>query len=137
MRFSNFITDEKREDEGVWEPIHGPDGDTAELLVGRLGSNASQALFRRLREKRSRGFRGDSLPESVEDEIMIEVLSRTVLLDWRGLKDDDDQEIPYSPEKARELLRVKDFRAVVVQIASDADLYRAERTESGKKPSKK
>ncbi len=148
MRFSEYLTDETLEEEGVWMRLRRGD---CEVLVARAGNSKHEDLVRKLRKKHGRGFRGDELPPEIEEQIALEALSRTILLGWRpvrdedgnevpgsGMLDDDDQPIPYSHDKARELLRrSRDFRLEITQIATEMECYKGEEVEAGKKRSKK
>lgn len=135
MRFSEYQTDQTLEEEGVWVGLRKGD---AEVLVARAGNSQHEALVRRLRKKHGRGFRNDELPREVEEQIALDALSRTILLGWRGIEDDDGKEIPYTPEKARELLKLsRDFRLEVTQIATEMEVFRKEEQEEAKKSSKK
>lgn len=135
MRFSEYVTDAALEEEGVWMRLRKGD---AEVLVARAGNKQHEDLVRRLRKKHGQGRRGDELPRDVEEAIALEALSRTILLGWKGIEDDDGVEIPYSPEKARELLKLsRDFRIEVTEIATEMEVYRREEAEAGKGRSKK
>lgn len=148
MRFSEYVTDTTLEEEGVWIKLRRGD---AEVLVARAGNSKHDELVRRLRKKHARGFRGDELPREIEESIALEALAKTILLGWRGVTDesgadvpgsgildDNDQPIPYSPEKARELLKLsRDFRLEITEIATEMEVYKREEVEAGKKPSKK
>ncbi len=57
------------------------------------------------RENKIRTEMGFEITPSDNDRILSECLLETVLLDWKGLKETDDSpEIPFSKDKARELL---------------------------------
>lgn len=134
MDFEVYCTDPELEEEGVWMRLRKGD---AEVLVARAGNSKHEDLVRRLRRKHARGFRGEELPPEVEEAIALEALSKTILLGWRGIKA-GGEEVAYSPEKARELLkRSRDFRLEVTQIATEMEVFKKEETEEGKKPSRK
>jgi hypothetical protein len=141
MRFSEYLTDPTLEEEGVWVRLRKGD---AEVLVARAGNSKHEELVRRLRKKHGRGFRGDELPQEVDDSIALEALSKTILLDWRGIEGpipgvcEDEGDVPYSTDTARALLKLsRDFRLEVTQIATEMEVFRREEQEAGKKPSRK
>lgn len=141
MRFTEYLTDEKLEEEGVWMRLRRGD---AEVLVARAGNSRHEDLVRRLRKKHTRGFRGDDLPPEVEEAIALEALSKTILLGWRGIEGpipgihEAEGEVPYTTENARALLKLsRDFRLEVTQIATEMEVFKREEQEEGKKPSKK
>lgn len=62
-------------------------------------------------------------------EIQNKIAAKYLLLDWRGLQDDEGNEILYSPEKALELLNdpeMADFRELIMSLASEQELFRKE-----------
>ncbi|MFZ8393380.1 hypothetical protein ACO1MB_14085, partial [Staphylococcus aureus] len=62
-------------------------------------------------------------------------LAKTVLLDWQNLKL-NGQEVPYSEAQALQILndpKLADFRDQVVDLASDAELFREEHLEQAEK----
>ena len=62
-------------------------------------------------------------------EIQNKIAAKYLLLDWRNLIGDDDQPIPYSPEKALELLNdpeMADFRELILNLSSESELFRKE-----------
>jgi hypothetical protein len=141
MRFSEYLTDPTLEEEGVWVRLRKGD---AEVLVARAGNSKHEELVRRLRKKHGRGFRGNELPQEVDDSIALEALSGTILLGWRGIEGpipgvyEDEGEVPYSTDTARALLKLsRDFRLEVTQIATEMEVFRREEQEAGKKPSRK
>src|SRR5690349_22729253 len=62
------------------------------------------------------------------DEIMIEVAAQAILVGWRGLTD-GGKEVPYSVEKSRELLKMKDFRDRISELAKTQEIYRRDMVE--------
>jgi hypothetical protein len=121
MDFATFRTDETAENEGVWIDI-GPD---CALLIGRLASKRHSECFRRMTSAPSikKALDANSLSAEESARIQGEVLAETILLGWRGLQE-NGAEIPYSKEKARELLTVKDFRALVQDEAAKQSNFR-------------
>jgi hypothetical protein len=141
MRFSEYLTDPSLEEEGVWVRLRKGD---AEVLVARAGNSKQEELSRRLRKKHGRGFRGEELPQEIEEAIVLEVMSKAILLDWKGIEGpipgvhEDEGEVPYSHDNARALLKLsRDFRLEITQIATEMEIYRQEEQEEGKKLSKK
>ena len=64
-------------------------------------------------------------------------MAETVLLGWDGLEE-DGKAVPYSiVEAERVMIDYPDFRDIVMDIASDLDMYRAAQDEETAKNSKK
>lgn len=136
MDLNRFKADTTLEDEGVWVPIDTDGG--AELKVARIGNRRyRETMARRLKPYR-RAIRAGTLDDSVTERITAEVLAETVLLDWRGLER-DGQNLPYSASTAAELLKdagYKDFRDLIVEMASDLENYRERDLEEAEKNSR-
>lgn len=111
-----FETSEKHESGGVWVDI----GDGTSLKVARLGNKLhSEAMRAMLAPFKNRP------QEVVPQELINDVLARTILISWEGVTE-DGADVPYSHEKAVEYLSMKDFRDRVIRIAGDMETYRAE-----------
>lgn len=121
-----FNTDADKEVRGVELHI----GDDFYVRVARTGNAAAQRMFRELTSdpqfaaSRRAGFLS---PEKL-DEVAIQVFAATILVGWRGLTE-NGKEIPYSVEKAKELLQMKDFFALVKEFADTQENYRREAVE--------
>lgn len=86
--------------------------------------------------------RRDELPDDADDEsaalskavsaskMLCECIAQTIIRDWRGLEGDDGEPVPYSPEKAAELLgnpAYEDFTAWVVEQSMQRSRFSADR----------
>lgn len=135
MDLTRFKADPQLEDEGVWTSIDAGTG--ARIKIARIGNRRyREAMTRRLKPYR-RALRNGTLDERVTEQITAEVLAETVLLDWQGLTDGGTP-LTYSAEAARNLLcdaRFKDFRDLVVEMASDLELYRQQDLRDAEKNS--
>ena len=63
---------------------------------------------------------------------MKEAVARTVIRDWEGLHDDDDEEIPYTPMMALEILMnpaFEDLFGDIMEAAEDRSNFRSEEIE--------
>jgi len=62
-------------------------------------------------------------------QIQNKCIAKHILLDWKNLVGDDGVEIPYSSEKALELLNdpeMADFRETILNLSSEQELFRKE-----------
>lgn len=84
---------------------------------------------------RNRKIGGRPIPAEM-DRIMTALLRETCLLDWGGLEGDDGAAIPYSKDKANELLsdpQYRNFRDAVIWASSVvADVHAADVEEVAK-----
>lgn len=120
-----FSTDTELELNGVWVEI----GDGTTLCVARLYNDRYNEALRGAMKPHKRQV----LDNESSLEIMISVEARTVLLGWEGVTEDDGKDVPYSIEKAKEYLHVRDFRKLVLEIAGSMETYKAQEREDGEK----
>ena len=117
--FSSFATDITLENEGKWFPM----SKTAQVKVARTGN----AKYQELLQAKLKEAHLDSMPDKEANEvaegIVIEVMARTVLLDWKGLTY-QGKEAPVGVEMATTFLKVKDFRKKIAELASNLDSFR-------------
>ena len=100
MKFSSFATDLNLEESGVWVDL----GDGARLKLARIGNPAYKKLMReKLKPYRTQAARA-GISEDKFTEMTCDVLSKTVLIDWKGWEDDKGKEIPYSHKNAYDRL---------------------------------
>jgi hypothetical protein len=119
--FAQFATDESAENNGAWHPIGGD----SELLVARSGNKAYAKLLTALvAEHRPILDLKTDVADAKSDEIMSDVLAKTILLGWKNLSY-KGQAISYTVDNAKKLLKHGDFRGLVIRLAEDADAYRA------------
>lgn len=119
MELKNFKTDKDKEEKGVWEEL----GDGCSVLIARHGNPAMLKAYskypRLLRQRLENGQADDEESAS----ILSKVVADTILLDWKGLKE-DGKEIAYSKEECvRVLTEYPDVRAMILEMAQEAHLY--------------
>ena len=119
--FAQFATDESAEVEGRWFPLNK----TAKLLLARSGNTNFNAQLRAALAKNqidldAGGVDADNLAEG----LIVDVMATTILLGWEGLEY-KGRAVSYSPEMARTMLRIKDFRKKVSGFSESMEAYRA------------
>lgn len=122
MDLTNIALDNKKEKEGVWFDI---DGETS-VLVARMYNPNFQKLFERLSMPYRNSAKRGLLKDEKAEEILSKVLSKTVLLDWKGLTLAGKQ-VKYSTDKAAEILSDKKystFRQIIIDYAEEQSNYR-------------
>lgn len=115
-----FGTDIAKEQDGTEVDIGG-----ATLVIARTGSVAYNKLVNKLftANKRVLDLKNEAATV-LSDNLMAEVLAKTVLKGWTGIEE-DGKELLFSVENAQRLLRIKDFRALVMEKANDFTLYKS------------
>jgi len=133
MKISKLKTDSDLEVNGVWVDI----GDGAEILVARIENPRYKERLRTLGKQYRHTMTRGMLPIEVQEELLYQTASETILLDWKGITDDDGKNIKYSQKKAYELLKeVRDFRDIVFEISETMNAYQREVEEEDSKNSK-
>jgi len=119
--FEAFATDEKLEAEGRWVDFT----EDTSFKIARAPNKAYSRLLSKLygKSKMILESKGDAA-EAKSDTIMIEVLAKTVLLDWRGTVKLKGEILKYSEENAKKLLAIKDFRRYISDQAADFDSFK-------------
>lgn len=128
-----FATNKKKEEQGVWQP--GPDG--SEFLVARSGNPKFTKLAGDLFKPYRRLIQMGKADDKVLSELAAEVTARTILLNWRGLKD-GEVEVPYSVEEAKKrLVESSDFADFIAGLSQQIAAYQddAEEARLGNSPS--
>lgn len=123
MKFSKFATNQTAEVEGAWVDL----GEGAQVRVARLGNDRYTKYLEKAYRPYRKAQRNNTVPESVVRRLFTEALGHTILLDWRGFTDDAGHEVEYSVEAAiQKLTELKDFRDLIVEIATEANTFRDE-----------
>lgn len=96
---------------------------TSSLTICRWGNKKFLAMFSELMKPygnaRSQQFNRLEMDGSEQSEIMLQVVAKTVLVDWEGMTD-DGKKLKYSPENAIRMFRKYDsFLGDVVKVAQE------------------
>lgn len=135
MRLSETKTDKSLETDGVWVAIRYG----AEVKVARRGNPRAEAYRARLSWEDRRLLDHPDLRRGREDrveELLIEAIAETMLLDWRGeiFTDDEGNRIPHSVSTAKDLLAEYEWLLEDVHEAASTreTFFRQEVQETGK-----
>ena len=115
----SFAVSTRKAVEGIWESM---DSDT-QILVAKSGNaRYEEELQKAIRPYRNQIRRNQMSPEKNLD-IIATVMSRTILLDWKDLYENETL-VPYSQENAKRLLlSYPEFRQYVSDLADDVSRY--------------
>lgn len=121
--FNEFATDEKREIEGRWVPLSAE----TKFKIARNYNPEYNKLFTRLFERNKVVLNSKGkVAEDKSEEVMLEVLAKTVLLDWEGPVLIQGENLgAYTVEGAKKALKLKEFRKWVVAQADDFQAFKA------------
>lgn len=120
-----FSTDRDLEENGKWFKDVLGDKTGVSLKVRRMSSETVAKKQQELIQANRYRMKDGKFPESVDKEIMNELLSTTVLVDWDGVTDTNDAVVEFSPEAAYEYVdKYRDFKLLVIGVANNMDAYR-------------
>lgn len=126
-------TDLDKQVNGTWFPY----ADGIELKLARWGNERFLAVQRDLVEQRKVVLNAKELTDEQRLDVNKEAASRTILLDWRNLEDDQGP-VAYTPEKALAYFRDPELAGlwtfVLVSSVEEAN-FRKTRLESDLKNS--
>lgn len=126
-----FATDSESEEEGIWV-------DVTDEIAFKIRAIGAKAVVER-REELMRPFQGiikagGKVPEAKNEEIGRKVLASAVIADWKGVKDEEGNELPCNEDNAyrliTELPRLANF---VIQTSTDQESYRQSTREDDAK----
>ncbi len=118
-----FGTNKTKEEKGVW--VKGPLG--SEYLIAREGNKEFTRLSAELVRPYRKMIQKGMADASLMNEIAAEVVARTVLLDWRKVRDPEGKPIPYTPEEGKRcILAYPDFAEFVSANAREMRLFQDE-----------
>ena len=119
-KLSSLMSDSKKVNGGVW--VDYTDG--VRLLIARKpNDNYDAAMVKALQPYRG-AIRAGTFTDAMDQKVSLEVISKTVLIGWNNIEDEESNPIEYSPEKALELLTDPDIRRFVLITCMDRDRYR-------------
>lgn len=79
------------------------------LIVARANNTNFKHLFRTLiAPHKYQMENGQTIPEEVSEDLMLQCYSKCILVGWKNFKDADGKDYPYSPENAYSLLKEDD-----------------------------
>lgn len=86
-----------KETNGMWVPYQMG----IELKIARLGNAKYQEALRKAVEDRKVLLGVKELTDEQRQAVQKDVAAETILLDWRGVEDDDGDPLPYSAATAK------------------------------------
>lgn len=116
---SSYTTDEKLENEGKVFPL----SKDSSLLVARSGNTKYVAMLRKQMQEAQLDLASGDEADQLAEAILIDVMAKTLLLGWKGLTE-GGVEVTYSVDKAKEYLRIKDFRRKVSGFADNFEAFK-------------
>lgn len=119
----NFAVDSTLVVEGVWRDMPGG---TGRVLVARMGNQRFKDAYRKVAKQPKFGrTRIANMTDRQEDELLMDICSKTILLGWEGLSDGEET-MAYSPERAYQAFtEYSDFFDGILEMSSEIEAYRS------------
>lgn len=129
--FEQFGTDAAKENDGVKVPAGtlNKDGTEPTFIVSRMSK--SNKRYSKELDRVSKPYRrmidSGQMPAATSEKLMLEVFCSTVLLGWENVQDTEGKQIPYSKEKAIEIMtKLPDLYLFLQTEANSAARFREE-----------
>jgi hypothetical protein len=135
--YKQFKTNNKTESEGTWVTFGVDDkGDSIEFLLARAGGSNKKflSLSEKLFKPHRRQLQSGSINKDLVLKLTQEIYAKTVVIDWKNVRDDQDNLFPFSVDNCIKLFNdLPEFFNELVRITDDINLYKdSEREEDVK-----
>lgn len=121
FRFSKLKTDENLENEGTWVDYES----TFRVKIARIGCRRYKEYMMKAGKPHMRSLKRGEIDNDLADDILRKAIAETILLDWEGLYDDNDNPIPFSKENALTCLNEStDFYLEIFAMAQDRENFK-------------
>lgn len=112
-------------DSGVWRDLN-----ESKFLIASSASLKFVRTLTRLQKPHRRKIDRNEMDPGEMQNILIQAISESVLLDWKGVKNREGAEVEYTPERGRQALKNNPaFREFVMEVSSDLGNFQAEERE--------
>jgi hypothetical protein len=120
-----YATDKKAEIEGIEKDF----GNGCFIKIARIGNSEYKKAFRKITKPYEKAIRRGNVSEDLADKFMIEALSKTIVLGWRGMQE-DGKDVPYSVDECTRILtEYPDLREQIYEIANEMESFKIEDDE--------
>lgn len=122
---SAFSMNKESETDGVWVTVT----DTVDFKIRRLGGHNARLISKRhaeIMQPYAKAKENNALSEEKEDELNVKLFVDSVIVDWRGLKDDKGEDLAYSSKTATELLKeMPDLFQLLLEESQNKSLFKS------------
>lgn len=133
-----FATDLEASKDGVWHRI---DEETQIKVAKARNENFKKRAFELFNENKIELFsKTGKFTDLDERKLMSQLIAETILIDWKGVKDQDGKEVKYTPEIGAQVLanpEMGDFLELVQTCAENEEAYRKAVLEKVEEQAKK
>ena len=137
MKLSSLKVNAARGEQGAWVKDLPGMGDLRLLVRGFNNTDYSAFMAKEgaavPRDQREGGRAGGPILPKYRDAILLRGMVEHILVDWQNLTDENDKPVPFSKERAMDMLLDPDFRpfrdAVAIAAAEVEEVF-SDRVES-------
>ena len=132
VKINSLRVDPEKMESGVWVPFM----DGVEIKVARLGNRSFNTLVRKLTEPFRKEQRDGQVPDEQMEDVMLKATAKTLLLDWKGVEDENGKALKYSAKQAYEWFKdgsLTNLYLAVQATANSQEIYRVEVDRAGAK----
>ena len=127
--YGTFGSDLGLEANGVWISYELQTGNDFEIKIKRGGSRNVE--WRRVYNQVFKPHDKDKLSEQESQFLLAEVYSRTIVVDWKNIKDNEGKDVPFNIENCMELLCfMPELLSKVINDAHERGNFQMEEVES-------
>ena len=129
MKLSDrYAFDKSAFEEGTWVPL----GDGMAVKVRSPQSAHSKAIRRKLEAPHAALTRnGRELPDDIAETILLQQMAQSLIIDWKGIENDDGTPLEATPENIEATLRKYPFfRDDVGMVLANRDTFKTRTTEA-------
>ena len=121
MKLTSLQVDPVKAKEGVWFEYD----DDVQFLVARMGNSQFQTFLQKHR-KLAQVSRANS---ELMQEVTRKAAAHTILLDWKGIEDDEGNPLAYTPELGFEIFCKEEYSVIyqfIMQCSGEVESFRNE-----------
>jgi hypothetical protein len=128
MRLSELAADLDMEEAGVWVPYR----DEVEFKIAAASSKRAMSAYRKHLRPVERRIAAGNIKEDEAAVYVARFIARGLLLDWRGVDDDDGNPLAYTPALGEQVLTQPDMKYVrrfIQESAAEQDVFKTAAAE--------
>ncbi len=136
---ANFLerykTDRDLEDTGVFVDY----GDGLKIKMRRLNSAKSKEVRRKLEKPYAKQFRGQEMPDSIQEMLLNHQIAKAIVVDWEGVPDPENPDKQLACTEENVLMMVEqfpDFRDDILAASMERATFQREELKAAEGNSK-
>jgi hypothetical protein len=129
---SRYATDKDLEESGMWVDY----GDGLKVQVRRLNCTKSKDVRRKLEKPYAKQFRGQDIPDSIQEMLLNHQMAKAIVVNWEGVPDPekDGDMLPCTEENVLMMVeKYPDFRDDILSAAMERATFQREETKASEK----